>query len=57
MHIPFLIGLSGIFDDHFITHLFNLVEETRALDDEDTFNYAVIKLLVGTGNETIQSKV
>jgi len=36
----------GIFDDSFIDHLFDLVEQTRGMHDE-TFNYSVIKLIVG----------
>jgi hypothetical protein len=36
----------GIFDDRFLIHLFDLVEETRDLEDDDTFNYSVIKLIV-----------
>ena len=36
---------AGVFDDAFIEHLFDLVETTRNQDDE-TFNYAVIKLIV-----------
>jgi hypothetical protein len=36
---------SGIFDDSFIDHLFDLVEQTRGMQDE-TFNYSVIKLIV-----------
>lgn len=34
-----------IFDDTFIEHLFEVVEQTRDQQDE-TFNYAVIKLIV-----------
>lgn len=36
---------TGVFDDAFIEHLFELVETTRNQTDE-TFNYAVIKLIV-----------
>ena len=36
---------AGVFDDVFIEHLFDLVETTRNQSDE-TFNYAVIKLIV-----------
>jgi hypothetical protein len=36
---------SGIFDDSFIDHLFDLIEQTRGMQDE-TFNYSVIKLIV-----------
>ncbi len=36
---------AGIFDDTFIEYLFELVEQTRSHSDE-TFNYAVIKLIV-----------
>ena len=35
----------GIFDDTFIDYLFELVEQTRHMQDE-TFNYGVIKLIV-----------
>lgn len=34
-----------IFDDAFIDCLFELVEQTRNMEDE-TFNYSVIKLIV-----------
>ena len=34
-----------IFDDDFIDYLFDLVEQTRYMQD-DTFNYSVIKLIV-----------
>jgi hypothetical protein len=40
-----LLYCSGIFDDSFIDHLFDLVEQTRGMHDE-TFNYSVIKLIV-----------
>jgi hypothetical protein len=46
MSYRFLISCAGIFDDNFISHLFDLVEETRDLDDDDMFNNAIIKLLV-----------
>ena len=36
---------TGVFDDDFIDHLFDLVEQTRDVQD-DTFNYSVIKLIV-----------
>ena len=36
---------SEIFEDSFIDHLFDLVEQTRSMQDE-TFNYSVIKLIV-----------
>ena len=36
---------TDVFDDMFIEHLFDLVEQTRNQYDE-TFNYAVIKLIV-----------
>ena len=35
-----------MFDDGFIGYLFDLVEQTREIQDE-TFNYSVIKLIVG----------
>jgi hypothetical protein len=38
-------GILEIFDDTFIEYLFELVEQTRDQQDE-TFNYAVIKLIV-----------
>jgi hypothetical protein len=38
---------SELFDERFINHLFTLVERTRLLDDE-TLNYALIKLIVRT---------
>jgi hypothetical protein len=41
----FVLFGSGIFDDSFIDHLFDLVEQTRGMQDE-TFNYSVIKLIV-----------
>ena len=34
-----------MFDDNFIDYLFDLVEQTREIQDE-TFNYSVIKLIV-----------
>lgn len=37
--------MKGIFDNDFIAHLFELVEETRDMQDE-TLNYSVIKLIV-----------
>lgn len=37
--------ITGIFDDDFIDYLYDLVEQTRAMQDE-SFNYSVIKLLV-----------
>jgi hypothetical protein len=40
----FTSGL-GMFNDDFIDHLFDLVEQTRGMYDE-TFNYSVIKLIV-----------
>ena len=40
-----LSSSSGIFNDSFIDHLFDLVEQTRGMHDE-TFNYSVIKLIV-----------
>lgn len=40
-----LMARSGIFDDSFIDHLFELVEQTRGMHDE-TFNYSVIKFIV-----------
>jgi len=36
---------KGVFDDDFIDQLFDLVEQTRNMQD-DTFNYSVIKLIV-----------
>ena len=40
-----LIGWTEIFQNPFIDHLFDLVEQTRDIEDE-TFNYSVIKLIV-----------
>jgi hypothetical protein len=40
-HIP----LAEVFSDHFLDKLFDLVEQTRNMQDE-TFNYSVIKLIV-----------
>jgi hypothetical protein len=37
---------SEMFDDTFIDYLFDLVEQTRDMQDE-TFNYSIIKLIVG----------
>ena len=42
MQFPFNLG---IFDDQFIDHLFDIVEQTRHMQDE-TLNYSVIKLIV-----------
>jgi hypothetical protein len=39
--------LVGVFDDLFIEYLFDLVEQTRCHAD-DSFNYAIIKLIVCT---------
>ncbi|KAJ2919761.1 hypothetical protein MD484_g678, partial [Candolleomyces efflorescens] len=39
-----------IFDDDFIDYLFDLVEQTRYMQDE-TFNYSVIKLIVGLNEQ------
>ncbi|KAH8833744.1 hypothetical protein DL96DRAFT_1578218 [Flagelloscypha sp. PMI_526] len=39
-----------IFDDTFLDHLFQLVEETRDMPDE-SFNYAVIKLIVALNEQ------
>jgi len=36
-----------IFGDSFIDYLFDLVEQTKYMQDE-TFNYSVIKLVVGS---------
>jgi hypothetical protein len=47
------MGLTGMFSDVFIEHLFDLVELTRNVDDE-SLNYSVIKLIVRAlaSNET-----
>jgi hypothetical protein len=37
--------LAEVFNDHFLDKLFDLVEQTRNMQDE-TFNYSVIKLIV-----------
>ncbi|KAJ1586119.1 hypothetical protein NDA12_005040 [Ustilago hordei] len=42
------------FDERFIHHLFDLVEETRHHDDED-FNYRLIKLLVAVNEQYMVS--
>ncbi|KAL0946291.1 hypothetical protein HGRIS_012540 [Hohenbuehelia grisea] len=39
-----------IFDENFIDHLFDLVEQTRSMSD-DTFNYSVIKLIVALNEQ------
>ncbi|KAJ7047935.1 hypothetical protein C8F04DRAFT_26461 [Mycena alexandri] len=39
-----------IFDDSFIDYMFDLVEQTRQMQDE-TFNYSVIKLLVALNEQ------
>jgi len=39
-----------IFDDSFIDYLFDLVEQTRNMQDE-TFNYSVIKLIVSLNEQ------
>lgn len=38
-------GFTEVFDDSFLDKLFELVEQTRSMQDE-TFNYSVIKLIV-----------
>ncbi len=38
-------GFTEVFDDNFLDKLFDLVEQTRCIQDE-TFNYSVIKLIV-----------
>lgn len=43
--------MSGVFDDLFIEYLFDLVEQTRDNPD-DTFNYAIIKLIVSRAEES-----
>ena len=40
-----LIRFEEIFDDKFIGYLFDLVEQTRGMQDE-TLNYSVIRLIV-----------
>ena len=40
---------QGVFNDSFIDHLLELVEQTRFLRDE-TFNYSVIKFIVSIMN-------
>ncbi|KIK63179.1 hypothetical protein GYMLUDRAFT_41504 [Collybiopsis luxurians FD-317 M1] len=39
-----------VFSDSFLDHLFDLVEQTRLVQD-DTFNYAVIKLIVALNEQ------
>jgi len=41
-----IVSFSEIFTNSFIEHLFELVEQTRHMQDE-TLNYSVIKLIVG----------
>lgn len=41
--------MTDVFSDLFISHLFELVEQTRFMPDE-TFNYSVIKLTVSIAN-------
>jgi hypothetical protein len=41
------VFFTGIFDDAFTDYLFDLVEQTRHMQDE-TFNYGVIKLIVSS---------
>lgn len=43
-----LFHTTGVFNNKFIDHLFDLVEQTRGMQDE-TFNYSVIKLIVSLG--------
>lgn len=40
-------GGVGVFNNAFIDSLFDLVEQTREMQDE-TFNYSVIKLIVSS---------
>lgn len=40
----------GIYDNHFLDHLFELVEQTRDMPDE-SFNYGVIKLIVALNEQ------
>ncbi|EEB93883.1 hypothetical protein MPER_07405, partial [Moniliophthora perniciosa FA553] len=40
----------GVFDDGFIDYLFDLVEQTRHMQD-DSFNYSVIKLIVALNEQ------
>jgi hypothetical protein len=42
-----LFSFEEIFDDSFIDYLFDIVEQTRHMQDE-TFNYSVIKFIVRT---------
>lgn len=41
-----------MFKDSFVDYLFDLVEQTRDLEDE-TFNYSVIKLIVSSKSSPI----
>ncbi|KAK7019963.1 DUF2013 domain-containing protein [Favolaschia claudopus] len=45
-----------IFDDNFIDYLFDLVEQTRHMQDE-TFNYSVIKLIVALNEQFMVSSL
>lgn len=47
---------TGVFTDDFIDRLFDLVEQTRDMQDE-TFNYSVIKLIVSPRNLALISSV
>lgn len=40
-------ALAGLFDDNFIDYLFDLVEQTRHMQDE-CLNYSLIKLIVSS---------
>jgi hypothetical protein len=52
LHLPFYLTplpyfrSTEVFNDTFLDKLFDLVEQTRNMQDE-TFNYSVIKLIVG----------
>ncbi|KAI0293024.1 hypothetical protein B0F90DRAFT_1811865 [Multifurca ochricompacta] len=44
------IGDLKVFDDNFLDKLFDLVEQTRSMQDE-TFNYSVIKLIIALNEQ------
>ncbi|KAJ7032502.1 hypothetical protein C8F04DRAFT_1357990 [Mycena alexandri] len=53
--IPIEAKLRGIFDDPSIDYMFDLVEQTRQMQDE-TLNYSVIKLLVALNEQSLTNE-
>jgi len=45
MTLTHCLTFQGVFDDDFLDYLFDLVEQTRHMQDE-AFNYSVICLIV-----------